>query len=173
GMATTMTTAVTMGDDLITAHVGDSRAYILHDGELKRLTRDHTLAQRLIDDGTHRQEDTLVQALRNVLEQALGSRVAECRPDVLHAKLKDGDWLLLCTDGLTDMVDESVIQKTLTRAPSAKLAVEELLDLALINGGRDNVTVVAAKYSIPAIANQVSGSAPGNDSTLSLPKAGS
>lgn len=150
GMCTTMTAAISHGDDLVIGHVGDSRAYLLHDGKLVRLTRDHTLGARLVEDGTHGPNDRLVRELRNVLMQALGSRETECLPDVHDYVLEDGDQVLLCTDGLTDMVEDKLIESVLQESTSAKAACKSLIDLALSNGGRDNVTAVVARYSIPS-----------------------
>lgn len=149
GMCTTMTAAVTHGNDLIVGHIGDSRAYLLHAGKLVRLTRDHTVGARLVEDGTHRPTDPLVLELRGLLLQALGSREGECNPEVADYELSDGDQLLLCTDGLTDMVSDVAIELVMNRADSAKSACQSLIDLALKNGGRDNVTVIVARYSIP------------------------
>jgi serine/threonine protein phosphatase PrpC len=149
GMSTTMTAAVTFGNSLIVGHIGDSRAYLLHNGKLQRLTRDHTLAQRLIDEGIQAPNDQLVRGLRNVLMQALGSRESKCDPDVQLYPLGDGDQLLLCTDGLTDMVDDNLIESVLSRDGSAQSACQNLVDLALSNGGKDNVTVIVARYSFP------------------------
>ena len=150
GMCTTMTCAVSHGDDLIVGHVGDSRAYLLHEDRLIRLTRDHTLGARLVEDGTHTPNDRLVRELRNVLMQALGSRETECVPDVHDFLLEDGDQVLLCTDGLSDMVDDALIESVLKDSPSAKAACQSLVDLALSNGGRDNITAIVARYSIPS-----------------------
>ena len=150
GMCTTMTCAVSYGDDLIVGHVGDSRAYLLHEDRLIRLTRDHTLGAQLVEDGTHTPNDRLVRELRNVLMQALGSRETECVPDVHDFLLEDGDQVLLCTDGLSDMVDDVLIESVLKDAPSAKAACQSLVDLALSNGGRDNITAIVARYSIPS-----------------------
>ena len=149
GMATTMTAAVTYGNGLIITHVGDSRAYLLRDGKLERLTRDHTLAQRLIDDGVQDPNDPLVRQLRHVLMQSMGSKENDFKPDVRYYTLEDKDQLLLCTDGLTDMVDENLIESVLSQQKSARHACQNLVDLALSNGGKDNVTVVVARYSIP------------------------
>lgn len=149
GMCTTMTAAVTHGTDLIVGHIGDSRAYLLHDGKLKQLTHDHTVGARLVEDGTHQPEDPLVFDLRSLLVQALGSNEEECNPEVNDYLISDRDQLLLCTDGLTDMLTDSDIEHVLNSAGSAKEACRSLLDLALKNGGRDNVTVVVARYSIP------------------------
>ena len=149
GMCTTMTAAVTQGNDLIVGHIGDSRAYLLHRGKLVQLTRDHTVAAKLVEDGTHQPNDPLVLELRGLLLQALGSREGECNPELSDYLLADEDQLLLCTDGLTDMVDDVDIELILNSASSAKSACRSLVDLALKNGGRDNVTVTVARYSIP------------------------
>ncbi|HEU4836001.1 MAG TPA: protein phosphatase 2C domain-containing protein [Pyrinomonadaceae bacterium] len=149
GMCTTMTAAVSIGNDLIVGHIGDSRAYLLHEGRLIKLTRDHTLAERLVEDGTFEPTDPLVLELRGLLFQALGSREGECNPQVNDYSLHDSDQLLLCTDGLTDMVDEAEIESVLNNADSAKLSCAKLVELALKNGGHDNVTVIVARYSIP------------------------
>lgn len=149
GMCTTLTVAVTNGNDLIVGHIGDSRAYLLHRGKLVQLTRDDTVGAKLVEDGTHRPSDPLVLELRGFLLQALGSREGECNPQLSDYVLADDDQLLLCTDGLTDMVDDDEIELVLNSAISAKSACRSLVDLALQNGGRDNVTVVVARYSIP------------------------
>jgi serine/threonine protein phosphatase PrpC len=87
--------------------------------------------------------------LRRVLTRAIGLTETGGEPDLLHYKLTDGDRLLLCTDGLTDMVGEDTIARELERAPSATAAGQSLLDLALERGGRDNVTVIVATYRLP------------------------
>lgn len=149
GMCTTMTGAVTHGNDLIVGHIGDSRAYLLHKGKLVRLTRDQTVGARLVEDGTHTPSDPLVLELRGLLLQALGSKEGECNPEVYDYLLADEDQLMLCTDGLTDMVEEIDIERALNSASSAKSACRSLVDLALANGGRDNITAIVARYSIP------------------------
>lgn len=149
GMCTTMTAAITQGNDLIIGHIGDSRAYLLHREKLIQLTHDHTVGAGLVKDGTHEPNDPLVLELRGLLLQALGSREGECNPQVSDYPLRDSDQLLLCTDGLTDMVDDVDIELVLNSATSAKSACRSLVDLALKNGGRDNVTVIVARYSIP------------------------
>ena len=148
GMCTTMTAAVTYGNDAIIGHIGDSRAYLMHQGTLIRLTRDHTLGGRLVEEGTHDPNDPLVLEFRGLLLQSLGSREGECHPDVHNYLLQDGDQLLLCTDGLTDMVEEAEIEAALNNATSANSACRRLIDLSLGSGGQDNVTVIVARYSI-------------------------
>ena len=95
----------------------------------------------------HEVEGALVACA--LLIQALGSREGECNPDVSDYLLVNDDQLLLCTDGLTDMVDDADIELVLNSATSSKSACSSLVDLALKNGGRDNVTVIVARYSIP------------------------
>lgn len=148
GMCTTMTAAITHGQDLIVGHVGDSRAYLLHNEKLMRLTRDHTVGSRLIANGTPAANDPLVLELRRLLVQVLGSKAGECNPDVHDYLLHDGDQLLLCTDGLTDMVEDAEIEELLNEASSAQSACRTLVQHALSNGGLDNVTVVVARYSM-------------------------
>jgi serine/threonine protein phosphatase PrpC len=149
GMCTTMTAAVIHGNGLIIGHMGDSRAYLLHHGKLIQLTRDHTVGERLVEDGTHTPSDPLVVELRGLLLKALGSREGECEPDVYDCLLENNDQLLLCTDGLTDMVDDVEIETIMNGASSAESACRKLVDQALGNGGRDNVTVIVARYSLP------------------------
>jgi protein phosphatase len=102
-----------------------------------------------VEDGTHRPTDPLVLELRGLLLQALGSGEGECNPEVADYLISNEDQLLLCTDGLTDMVSDIAIELVLNRASNAKAACQDLVNLALENGGRDNVTVIVARYSIP------------------------
>ena len=149
GMCTTMTAALTHGKDLVIGHVGDSRAYLLRRGKLQRLTRDHTLAEQLLDEGENIKNDNLLKSLGNVLIQAVGGSSIDFRPDVIHFNLEDQDQVLLCTDGLTEMVNDSLITSVLEDADSSQSACRKLVELALAGGGRDNITVVVARYYIP------------------------
>jgi protein phosphatase len=149
GMGTTLTLAFSIGADLFVTHVGDSRVYLCRQGALYRLTRDHTLAQALVEAGTISPEEVSTHRLRHVLTQALGVGGGGGKPEVQRLGLADGDRLLLCTDGLTDMVEDETIKSELQRGTSADAACRALLDLALQRGGKDNVTVVVAGYRIP------------------------
>jgi protein phosphatase len=151
GMGTTMTVACSIGTDLFLYHTGDSRAYRFRGAALERLTRDHTTAQSLADAGLINPGEVARHPLRNVLTRALGGRGGSIQADTLHTQLADGDRLLLCTDGLTDMVPDQQIADVLARTPSAQDAARALVDLALQAGGKDNVTVVLAGYSIPQL----------------------
>lgn len=146
GMGTTLTVACTLGNDLIIGHVGDSRAYLLRDGRLQQLTTDHTLAQSLIDAGIAARDDPASRSMRHVLTAALGSLGKRIEPQVQHLKVRQGDQLLLCTDGLTEMVEDKILAEALFEATSAQTACENLVDLALSGGGIDNITVVIHRF---------------------------
>ena len=149
GMGTTMTAALSLGDDLFITQVGDSRAYRFRAGTLQCLTRDQTQAQLLADEGVISQQDVARHRLRHVLTNALGGFHSDVRVDIKRWKLADGDRLLLCSDGLTDMVDDAHIADVLAREAGSDETCRLLVDSALENGGKDNVTVVLASYGIP------------------------
>jgi len=148
GMATTLTLACSYGASLVLAHVGDSRAYLFRAGQLHQLTRDHTQAQALMDEGTILRLEDASAVFRRTLVRALGSSAGLCHADVDHLTLLDKDQVLLCTDGLTEMVDAAAIAVILRDAPDVAEACQRLVAAALKNGGRDNVTVTVARYSI-------------------------
>jgi len=148
GMGTTLTMACSLGADLLIAHVGDSPAYLCRGGELHRLTRDHTLAQELADRGAAGPGGVPAR-FHHVLTQAIGIPGPGGEPDVRRVRLADGDRLLLCTDGLTGMVDDAEIAAELRREGPADAACRALVGLALEAGGKDNVTAVLAYYRIP------------------------
>jgi PPM family protein phosphatase len=149
GMGTTMTLACSLGARVVIGHIGDSRAYLLHDDELHQLTRDHTLVQGLVDLGQLSAEEAAGHPLRHVLTGALGGRAHGLRGDFQRACLADGDQLLLCTDGLTNMVDDAAITSVLRGASSSSEACQALVAAALQKGGKDNVTVALARYHFP------------------------
>ena len=149
GMGTTMTAAYSIGDDLFVAQVGDSRAYLFRDGKLQLLTHDQTQAQLMADIGMISQKEAARHRLRHVLTSALGGSDKAVKVDIQRLKLTNADRLLLCTDGLTDMVEDAGIASVLASSESSDSASRRLVDLALEKGGKDNVTVVLARYSIP------------------------
>jgi serine/threonine protein phosphatase PrpC len=149
GMGTTLTFAYTIGSNAFVFHVGDSRAYLFRGDRLIRLTRDHTVAQKLVDAGVLTPESVATSSFRNMLTNCLGCSKEGVKVEMRHIRVEDGDVLLLCSDGLTDMVDEDAMSKTLNAHVVPQEACQALLDQALDNGGRDNVTMVLARYSIP------------------------
>jgi protein phosphatase len=148
GAGTTLSMALSLGDDLIVAHVGDSPAYLFREGRLHRLTTDHTVAEE------RRGLDPDAARFRNVLTRAIGIPESGGGPDVGRFRLADGDRLLLCTDGLPDVVGEGDIARELGQARTADDATRRLVELALAGGGRDNVTALVAGYSIPGAGEQ-------------------
>ena len=146
GMGTTLTVAGALGSDLIIGHVGDSRAYLMDGDKLTQLTTDHTLAQALIDAGVANPDDPASRSMRHVLTAAVGSMGDQVDPQVQRIRLRSGDKLLLCTDGLTEMVEDKTIAQVLRDAKSAQSACQDLIDLSLAGGGTDNVTVVLAHF---------------------------
>jgi serine/threonine protein phosphatase PrpC len=149
GMGTTLTVAMSFSDDLFVANLGDSRAYLLRGSELRQLTRDHTLAQAMIDAGVATESDETVNKMRRVLTAAVGSTAPPTDPDVQRLKLQHGDQLLLATDGLTDYVDAETIASILRDAASADEVCRALIDKALASGSKDNITVLVARYRFP------------------------
>ena len=149
GMGTTLTVALSVSDDLFLGHLGDSRAYLLRGYKLDQLTRDHTLAQAMIEAGVANQDDENVNKMRRVLTAALGSTAQPTDPDVHKLKLQHEDQLLLATDGLTETVDSTTISQILSKSTSADEACGALIDEALASGSTDNITVVIARYRFP------------------------
>jgi protein phosphatase len=150
GMGTTLTLAYSVGIHLFVIHVGDSRAYLYRKGQLQQLTRDHTVAQVLADAGQIKQEDVRKHQKRNTLTNYLGGNRGRVKADVRWLRLEDDDRVLLCSDGLSDMVDDAGITRILHRSHEPDKAAIDLTQAALENGGKDNVTVVVANYSIPS-----------------------
>lgn len=147
GMATTLTVAYTVGRHGFVVHVGDTRAYRLRDGVLTRLTRDHTLAQALADAGEIDPSEVRRHGRRHVLTNVLSGRSVAVNPDVNAFDLAPGDALVLCSDGLHDIVDDAEITAELTVAATPGAACDALLKRALDAGGGDNITVLIARYS--------------------------
>ena len=131
-MGTTLTAARSLGRDLMITHVGDSRAYLLRAGGLHRLTRDHTYAQLLVDTGQLAPGDVAGSRHRHVLTNALGGSNEDVQVDTDRLQLEDGDRLLLCSDGLTDLVDD----ETMTRILLETTAVERGVRTARAAGAR-------------------------------------
>jgi serine/threonine protein phosphatase PrpC len=147
GMGTTMTLMYSLGLDLFLAHAGDSRAYLCREGSLQQLTRDHTRVQELVDAGMMTREEAATHRLRNVLTNVLGGGVPLTDVDVQRLQLASGDAVLLCSDGLYDVVKDDEIASILSNSASAEAACRALIDLALERGAPDNVTVVVSRYA--------------------------
>jgi PPM family protein phosphatase len=144
GMGTTLTALLWDGHSVAICHIGDSRAYLLRDGELHQITRDHTLVQSLVDDGKISPAEAAGHPQRSLVMRALQSGT-DAEPDLSVLEAEAGDRYLLCSDGLSDVVtSEETLREALTRIPDRNEAVEQLINLALRGGGPDNITCIVA-----------------------------
>lgn len=141
GMGTTCTVALIDDGALHIAHVGDSRAYLLRNGELSQLTEDHTLVGRMVREGRLAPEEAERHPQRSIITRALGAD-AGVEVDEISMPLQEGDRILICSDGLTSMVAEDTIHDVLVEERDRDSATDRLVELALGAGGEDNVTVV-------------------------------
>ena len=147
GMGTTCVAAVVQGETLSIAHAGDSRAYLLRDGALERLTDDHSYVAEQVRAGVITEESAQRSRFRNVITRAIGIEPT-ITPDLSQHPLRPGDTVLLCTDGLTNMVPEDQIARVMQQAPSPQSAADRLIQIANRNGGKDNITAVVARLEI-------------------------
>jgi len=138
GMGTTATILYLDGDHAYFAHVGDSRLYRLRRNVFEQLTKDHSYVETLVRRGEITQEEARVHPMKNVLTQAVGA-VADLRVDTENFSVEYGDVFLLCTDGLTNMVDDETITQILQTSESP---ADALITAALDNGGKDNISVI-------------------------------
>jgi protein phosphatase len=149
GMGATLTAAYSAGDVLFLAHVGHSRAYLFRRGVLTQLTSDQTLRQRIADSGPGPFE-AAANELDHVLTDVLGGHARPARIQVGQFELQGEDCVLLCTNGLTDVVDDKSAATVLGKPASLDARCGALVELALARGTRDNVTALLAKYDVPA-----------------------
>ena len=151
GSGSTLTCGLVLGSRLFVGHVGDSRAYLLREGESpQRLTRDHSFVNRLIEMGQLSKKEALVHPQRNVLYRAIG-QTDGLEVDVKTNALQDGDRLFFCSDGLWNMMDEAAIWRILTEVTRPQDACSRLVEAANAAGGDDNVTVVYTQVNLPAL----------------------
>src|ERR671924_535984 len=146
GMGTTLTAALVHDDEVALSHVGDSRAYVLRDGRLKRLTKDHSLVEELRRQGRLTEEQAEEHPQRSIITRALGPEPS-VNVDTMTFPARDGDVFLLCSDGLTTMVADEEIRDILVNSRSLRSAVNKLVDAANRGGGRDNITAVAFRVA--------------------------
>ena len=141
GMGCTLTAAMVQGERLLIAQVGDSRAYLLHQSHLQQITRDHSLMSLLIETGQITPEEAEVHPQRSVITRALGGGT-DTVPDIYELNVSAGDRLLLCSDGLSNMVGEDDLTEILTRFRDPQRCANQLIKRANMNGGCDNITAV-------------------------------
>lgn len=141
GMGTTLTAVLAGEGALSLAHVGDSRAYLLHDGSLTQLTSDHSWVGEMVRRGELTPAQAAIHPHRSVITRALGTD-GDVEPDMFEVPVEEGDRVLLCSDGLTGMVSDPEITELLRRDEDPRVVAELLVQAALAGGGEDNVTVV-------------------------------
>jgi len=137
GMGTTIVMTYFYGEKVILANVGDSRAYLMRDGELKQITTDHSMVEQLVSEGTITREQAKTHPQRNVITRAIGTD-RELQADIYMLSAKKGDIILLCSDGLTNEIEEDALGRMLASGASA----DTLIQRAKENGGHDNITAV-------------------------------
>jgi protein phosphatase len=145
GMGTTATVAGLLGDTLYLAQVGDSRAYLVRGGVGRQITKDQSLMQKLIEAGEMTEEEAEQSERRNIILQALGPE-ANIKVDLTHQRVRRGDVLVLCSDGLSGQVRADEIARVVSSEPDLAAACNRLIDLANESGGPDNITVVVARF---------------------------
>ncbi|PTM59128.1 Stp1/IreP family PP2C-type Ser/Thr phosphatase [Desmospora activa] len=146
GMGTTLITAVLGREEIILAHIGDSRAYLLHNNGLYQVTEDHSLVNVLRQHGEITEDEARMHPQRNVIVRSVGTNET-VEPDMIVTPWYRGDILLLCSDGLSDMVEVEEIGSILTSPLSLQKQAEQLLQRALDAGGTDNISIVLVKQN--------------------------
>ncbi len=161
GLGTTVTAILRTGSRLALAHLGDSRAYVLRDGDLVQITRDHTFVQSLVDDGRLTAEEAEQHPQRSVLMRVLSDVVDDVTPDLSMREARLGDRYLLCSDGLSGVVSAETLRATLAAGDLPLPTADQLVQLALRAGAPDNVTCI--------VADVVDAGAPSDDSGDAIP----
>lgn len=141
-MGTTLDICLIYNNSIYIGHIGDSRIYKIANGELRKITTDHSYVQKLVKEGTITEEEAKNHPKKNMIMKALGGKEDE-KPDIIIEPLNKGDILVMCTDGLTNMVDNNDILSIINENPEN--AHEELIKQANIKGGMDNITVIIIK----------------------------
>lgn len=143
-MGTTAVVALVRDGHATLANIGDSRAYLLHDGALRRVTRDHSLVAEMVARGEITEAEAATHPRRNIITRAITAAERDVRPDIVELSFAANDTLLLCSDGLHGMISDSVISGLLS-APDLTGAADKLVEAALTAGGKDNVSVILAR----------------------------
>ncbi len=143
GMGTTIVAATMIGHKLIVANVGDSRLYVIDDG-IHQITKDHSLVEEMVRLGEMNEEQAKAHPDKNIITRAVGA-AAKVEVDFFEVELKDGDSVLLCSDGLTNMVDNEDIYRIISDNEDVEKEVRTLIETANQNGGKDNITAIIIK----------------------------
>ena len=141
GMGTTLVTAFIEGNSLTVSNIGDSRAYIIHGNSIKQITRDHSYVEEMIRRGYMRRGSKDYMDSRNIITRAVGIE-SDVSADFFEVELTEGDYILMCSDGLTNMVDNESIRNIIRERSAVPEKVQALIDMANINGGKDNIGII-------------------------------
>ncbi len=144
GMGTTLTAALVLNQDMYLAHIGDSRCYIINSRETLHVSSDHSVVQQLVDEGVITPEEARSHPRRNEITRVLGYS-ADAQPDLLQVKLYAGDNILLCSDGLCGVLEDSKIARTVLESADPQQACAELTAQANLAGGPDNISVIIVR----------------------------
>jgi protein phosphatase len=145
-MGTTLTTAFIDDHNAYIGSVGDSRAYHIRGREIRQVTEDHTLAEDMVKKGKATREEVSKSPMRSMLTRSIGTKEEVAVDEPIGIELEDGDCLVLCTDGLTNLVEEQEIISVIHNTPDVQKACNKLIDMARRRGGHDNITVVTAEF---------------------------
>lgn len=145
GMGTTLVAAVIANDRLMVANVGDSRCYLIRNDEIKQLTRDNSFVQELVESGIITAKEAMTHSQKNVITRAIGTD-CDIKVDTYEFELEDGDIIMLCSDGLSNMVKDEEILNISSSALTLEEQTNKLIDKALENGGLDNISLICIKY---------------------------
>jgi protein phosphatase len=140
-MGTTVTSVAFIDDQMVVAHVGDSSLFLIHDNSVTKITRDHTLAEKMVIDGLLNAEEIRKNAYNHILTRAVGT-TENIVIDIFVREIAQGNIILLCTDGLTDLLEEQDIKRIVADQNDLNQAAQDLINLALTRGGHDNITTV-------------------------------
>lgn len=146
GMGTTVVVLLLVANHAWVGHVGDSRAYLIRSNQILQLTEDHSLVAQWVAANRITPEEARFHPMRNIVSMALGTR-GSIRPAIAHHLVQEGDYILLCSDGLTEMLSDSEILEIVDTAHSPEHACQELIDHANAKGGRDNITAIVVHCS--------------------------
>lgn len=144
GMGTTLTMAYILGKKLLVGHIGDSRVYIIQDNRIYQITEDHSLVAQLVKNGSISAEEAQYHPQKNIITRAVGTSKS-IDTDIVIDEVKKGDIILLCTDGLTNMIDDLEIKNIINNNDDMQNACEGLVKRANELGGLDNITAIAVK----------------------------
>jgi len=144
GMGTTLIIAIFNKGKIHVGHIGDSRAYIIREGSIVQITTDHSFVEELVRNGSLTREEAENHPQKNIITRALGCS-QEVQIDTYSCDIFNKDYILLCTDGLTNMLTQEEIREIILNTSDLELACQRLIDRANKNGGHDNITVIAVK----------------------------